>query len=174
MQVSLRVGLFAHASLGAFLGLAGCDLPSGTHEVRDGRIDLVRAIDEAPVWSVRYGHEFWRREIGRRGEIDVGDAIERVTHAIDRPRLDALPQARTHTFTATFDGRGLRFAPRSATGEHELQLRTTRVALGGDEVYTGDTTTWSVLGNTAQTLLSADTQLVEHHEVRGDGVEVSW
>src|SRR5713226_5275980 len=47
--------------------------------------------EEAPWWTVRYGEEFWRRpeasnlhedSIGMPASINLGDAIERVSHSI--------------------------------------------------------------------------------------------
>ncbi len=126
-------------------------------------------IEDAPRWAVRYGDEFWRRTRAQRatdGTLDLGDAIDRVRYAI---RADGdLPRVHTDSYTATFDGRGLRVSADSA----ELRLRTTRVAIGDRVLYDGSEIEWSILGNTAQGRLAVD--LVEHYEAGAAGVEVSW
>ncbi len=124
----------------------------------------------APAWSIAYGDEFWRARAG------VGDAIDRVSHAIRR-EAGQFPVAEGRSYAATFDGVGVRFSPHQPTGPDpatELRLSTTQVAIG-DRVLYGRAATdvpWSVIGNTAQARLRSG--LVEHYETRASGVEVSW
>src|SRR5205823_1559331 len=55
-------------------------------------------------------------------------------------------------------------------------LRTHSVRLGEQILYSVDASeiNWSILGNTAQLLLNERFGLLEHHEARAAGVEVSW
>src|SRR4051812_11918108 len=90
-------------------------------------ITMLTSSEVAPAWSIGYGDEFWR------GSARFDGAIERVSHAIRRDTGNALPAAETATFTATFDGLGVRFSPHSSAAvdsSAELRLRTTRVAIG--------------------------------------------
>lgn len=58
----------------------------------------------------------------------------------------------------------------------EAVFRTTAIRRGVDALYGEGSTTspWSMLGNTAQRLLDAKAQCVEHFEARDEGVEVTW
>ncbi|NVB85250.1 MAG: hypothetical protein HOV81_43195 [Kofleriaceae bacterium] len=110
-----------------------------------------------------------RRPVESGAGIDLHDVIDRVTHAIEE--RDGRPQVRARRYTATFDGAGVRLTPRGEPGE--ARVHTTRIALGDRDVYRGTASgTWSLLGNTAQTLRAPG--IVEHHEAERDGIEVAW
>jgi hypothetical protein len=57
-----------------------------------------------------------------------------------------------------------------------VTLRTRLIRLGDKVLYErrGRALSWSVQGNTAQTLLNQHVGLVEHYEAGGDGIELSW
>jgi hypothetical protein len=113
--------------------------------------------EEAAPWRVPYGAEPWR---ARATGVDLGDVVERVACAIGRDG-----SMHTPTYAAVFDGQGLRF---TAGADATLALRTTRV--NGREV--AGAATWSILGNTAQVQRAPG--VIEHHETRDAGVEVTW
>lgn len=58
----------------------------------------------------------------------------------------------------------------------ELRFRTVSIQRDGEMFFSSErgNSEWSVLGNTAQALLSAEWGLVEHYEASGDGVAVTW
>jgi cysteine-rich repeat protein len=157
----------------ALLTLDGCTLPTSSPEPvsRAGTMTMADRL-LAPVWAVGYGNEFWRAQQGISGGARgaIGEAVERVTHAIVREHADEVPVANTRTYRAAFDGVGVRFSPATAD---EVRLRTARVAIGDDVIYAGAAErNWSIVGNTAQAELAAG--LVEHYETRRVGIEVSW
>ncbi|MBC7549817.1 MAG: hypothetical protein H7269_02750, partial [Cellulomonas sp.] len=51
-------------------------------------------------------------------------------------------------------------------------IRTTRMTLGDRTIPAASS--WSVYGNTAQAALDPAGTIVEHQEIRGDGVELAW
>jgi hypothetical protein len=158
-----------------------------------------RAIEEAPSWAVAYGHEFWRRRApepargpGLNGPVtanfNLGDIVERVSHAITREADASLPEMRAKMFTATFDEDGVRFSPhRSTTREDgtpglvpdasvEGRFRTMRIQRGEQTLYSSGSQALelSILGNTAQRELNHALGVVEHFETASEGVEVTW
>ena len=95
------------------------------------------------------------------------------------------------TYQAMLRPDGLHFAPAhpgvgvpqtdSAAGEpgswgDEVRFRTVSVQRGDRQHFSapGEPVDWHVLGNTAQTLLEPASGLVEHHEARRAGIEVTW
>jgi uncharacterized protein (TIGR03382 family) len=123
-------------------------------------VTVARSIAEAPGWTVRYGEEFWRRA-QTAASPDIGDVIERVTYAI-RERTSDGSTMRGRTYTATFDGAGVRLA--------DTRVQTRAIAVGDRAL--GAPRTWSILGNTAQGLVAPG--IVEHHELGADGDAISW
>ncbi len=109
------------------------------------------SAEPAPPWSVSYGDEFWRRGDG----LDVGDAVDRVSHAID---------AGGHSGAVAFDRRGVRLGSE--------RVRTARVTVGERVVYRASRRAWAIVGNTAQRSLAPG--LVEHVEVLAEGVAITW
>ena len=100
-------------------------IPS-TKEARTADVALHQKIEDAPAWAIGYGKEFWRRPAANAQprndrssrsavvvspDLNLGDVIERVSHAITQDESAPHPQARTKTYTAAFDGHGLRFSP---------------------------------------------------------------
>jgi len=150
---------------------------------------------EAPAWAVRYGKEFWHRPTtDKRGHhpinnatqpsvslpasIDLGDVIERVSHAFTND--DSTPRVKAATYEASFEADGLSFRPfppqepsHPSDGLEENSVssadypqpaavfRTVAVRLGSRTVYAAGEALpiWSVLGNTAQALLEHDRTL---------------
>lgn len=161
-----------------------------------GGITLHRKVEEAPLWTVAYGSEFWRRSSGTTPAVDqdpsmqfdLGDVIERVSYAVDWSPAGGLPGMSTKTFTATFDEQGLRFSPNRVVADDEaapklepdpateFRLATKSIRVGEQTLYTqgAELVSWSILGNTVQGLLSETAGLVEHYETRSEGVEVTW
>lgn len=153
------------------LSAGGCGRDLAPPPDRPGTLQLVTDPSRAPAWTVPYGAEFWRRAADDdAAAVDIGDAVERVSHAIARTG-DGAPRIVARRYAASFDGHGLRLSP--TDGASELQLRTTRIAAGDRTLYDGARgAAWSILGNTAQADLGPG--LVEHYESRSDGVELSW
>src|SRR5437762_7071544 len=97
-----------------------------------------------PEWVLKYGDEFWRPSAPKRvvktgtgvkpsrnaPAIDVGEVVERVSHALSRDKDTGLPSLRADTYAADFDGLGLRFssaarkAGQTATSEARFRTRT--------------------------------------------------
>lgn len=167
--------------------LAGCsaDLLTASEETpASARVGQLGSRDDVPAWAVRYGEEFWRRAppdptaVARTSNVPIGDVIDRVSHAVEW--RDSLPTVRARTYSATFDGSELRFAPRPARATDdagpELRVHTKRISSGSTELFRDDASslTWSVFGNTVQAELAPSAGLVEHREARADGVEVTW
>jgi len=193
--------------------------------------EILKNPDEAPAWAVKYGKEFWRRARadGTRRKpgpkaselslklppcINIGDVIDRVSHAWVRDLAEPVPRVLDNAYTATLDEGGLRFRSRqperasdlpggnavqnranagleqlpaqSSNGtpdehprlgqEAEAVFRTVSIRLENRSVYESDKSkpVWSILGNTAQALLNADADVVEHFEAKAEGVAVSW
>ncbi|MBI3851780.1 MAG: cadherin-like domain-containing protein [Verrucomicrobia bacterium] len=166
--------------------------------------------EDAPTWTVAYGKEFWRQRqtqnlrlqpstkateaaIKLPSSVNLGDVIERVSHALAADADEGYPHVRAKTYAASFDEHGLRFSPyRSATtsGEKapfargfpepdsstEAVFRTVSIHRENQSFYSPGASTldWSVLGNTAQALLEPGLDLVEHFEARSEGVAVTW
>src|SRR5262245_17403885 len=120
--------------------LCACAIPEDTRP-GEARVDVITNPELAPAWTVRFGEEFWRRSAPAPGAgIDVGDVIDRVTHAIARDD-GGMARVRTRRYAAAFDGVGLRFAPRGDAGE--LRVHTTAIVLGDQVAHGGSE--WSVL-----------------------------
>lgn len=162
-------------------------------------------VAEAPPWAIGYGREFWRRSAdaselvlssaGIPGNVNLGDIIERVSHAI-RLNESGLPQINSRTYLATWDEATLRFSPKQYTGEvaspigtdrqsnsqfnedptTEATFRTTAIRRGTEMLATSGSapTPLSILGNTAQRALDHQARLLEHYETSEEGVEVTW
>ncbi len=127
--------------------LAGCASPTADYAVSHQR-------DEAPAWTIPYGREPWLAQPGTQ------IAVDRVRHAIRDLRVE------DPAFTASYGEHGLAFAPR---GTAALALATARVAIGDRSLEPSGG--WSILGNTAQRRWG---EIVEHHAVTADGVEIAW
>ncbi|HEY5950286.1 MAG TPA: EGF domain-containing protein [Kofleriaceae bacterium] len=140
---------------------AACTAPRSS-EPPDYTYATIATAALAPAWTVRYGDEFWAAD---RAQPSPAVAVDRVSHAIRD--LRAVDPA----FAVRYVPRGVAVQP--AGGDQEIVFRTSRVALGARELD-GSSAQWSVLGNTAQRLIDATSGVIEHHEVRSDGVELSW
>src|SRR6266542_388529 len=173
-------------------------------------ITYQRQSDQAPSWAIPYGREFWH-QLGPASpsvsaNVDLGDVLGRVAHAISQTPVN--PQLKTKAYTATFDGSGFELelyrplgrvslgaveaenqpddpfqtAPGPTTMRFESEasaqarFRTLSVRSGSEVLYSPNqaAVSWSVLGNTAQGLLSSEHGVVEHYETGPSGVEVSW
>ena len=76
-----------------------------------GGIVVYDKVEQAPAWAVPFGKEFWRRSpspaTANEGQesappnLNLGDVIARVSHAIADSSPEGLPQVRAKTFTAT-------------------------------------------------------------------------
>ena len=162
--------------------------------------------DDRPAWAVPYGREFWHAispsPASGYAELDLGEVVSRVGHAIVQTQPFEIPSSATRAYTATFDGKGFQMAlyrpsgvsagvsyaddpsepPASTTVAFESEpsaqakFRTISVQSDGHSLYLAgaQSVPWSVLGNTAQGLLSGEHGIVEHYEVGQDGIEVSW
>ncbi len=121
--------------------------------------------------------------------LDVAEVMERVSCAIARRNESDAPTLETRTYTATFQAHGLRFvahppAARAVAGAGgasdvsplSAELRTVSARQGDREWLARETMPlhWRVVGNTAQTPLVSELNLLEHYETRRDGVELSW
>jgi len=137
---------------------------------------------QAREWSVSYGREYWRKpapnvettHISSAG-VNIGDAIERVQHAIRETSEDGNPQLTADNYQVVFDDSGFRLSPRldSEGGTSTMTFRTESISLGGGEIPAAVSDP-RIVGNTAQRLLDAESGIVEHCETRRDGVEVTW
>lgn len=148
---------------------------------------------EPPAWAIGFGKEFWRASAttlsayltGQGAALQVspsqvGNAIDRVTHAFRSDATGWVVSASDSTYRAALDSAGLAFT--SATlgdGSHTgatARFRTRSVACGTRSLLASDPRSrdWHVTGNTAQALLGEASGLVEHYEARQAGVEVTW
>jgi cysteine-rich repeat protein len=147
------------------------DTPEGdiSDEERLASISIVTHRDRAPTWAVPYGQEPWHRRGDPVGAgVDVGNVVERVSHAV-RAERGSPPRVVSGRYTAAFDGVGMRFSPR---GAGEARVRTARVQIGERTVFAGvERRAWSVLGNTAQARVD---DVIEHHEAGREGVAMTW
>jgi hypothetical protein len=80
---------------------------------------------QAPVWTVSFGDEFWRREGSDEAatpgstttavlllpSFNLGDVIGRVRHALQPDAQTGAPTVNAATYQARFDGETLRFSP---------------------------------------------------------------
>jgi hypothetical protein len=137
-------------------------------------------------WVVKYGKEFWRNPapniepaqqkspVAVSPEINIGDAIERVSHAIEieSPSIGKLS---TRTYQAEFDENGMSLGLVSSP-DTKITFRTLEISRGDVVHHQSDSEPISFwfAGNTAQTLLNQASGLVEHHETRTEGVKVTW
>ena len=81
--------------------------------------------DAAPAWAVPYGKEFWRLSqthangshqsklngIPSPKPLNLGEVIDRVTHAWVARSPGSLPTVQAKTYTATLDGNAVRISP---------------------------------------------------------------
>jgi hypothetical protein len=95
----------------------------------------------------------------RAVEPQAGTTPAESEHRRERNEDGVLPAIRTEADPAT-----------------EILFRTVSVQRDGELFFSADrdSANWSVLGNTAQALLSADWGVVEHYEAGKDGVAVTW
>jgi len=111
-----------------------------------GNISILQHPEEAPAWAVGYGKEFWRRpeaganrhRAGRKAadaalklpaSVNLGDVIERVSHALEMEPDSRRLHTQTKTYEAWFDGTGLRLSPFRPTAEAQ------GVALASDRLH---------------------------------------
>jgi hypothetical protein len=156
-----------------------------------GEFALIRNPAQTPVWAIPFGAEFWRRHLARIGTpisprgaasglspFQLGDAIDRVTHAFESGPAGETAEAGGRGFRARIDREGLALSPAGQKNEEATPVRfkTRRISQGPREFYRGEPSAsgWCVTGNTAQSLLEPTTGLVAHYEVRASGVEVTW
>jgi hypothetical protein len=156
-----------------------------------GKLSIIRNSTQAPAWAVPFGAEFWRRHTARAGTpvsprgaaagispFQLGDAIDRVTHAFEWSSAGVAAQAEGRNFRANVDSSGLTFSPLGAAGAATTPVRfqSRRISVDTREFYSGEPTAsgWCLTGNTAQSLLEPTAGVVVHYEVRPDGVEVTW
>ncbi len=157
-------------------------------------VRTVKDIGGLPAWAVRYGEEPWRLPPPRDHQNDgaltlparvsLGDIVDRVRHAFERPQPNEAPSARADSYRATATQLGITFSPHrpAAAGDaeaHALAEPDTFVTLATASVQAGGATLAApqhgdrlVLGNTVQSQLGGG--LVEHCEARGAGLELSW
>lgn len=142
-------------------------------------------------WGIPYGHEFWRPGTGKTAAASsrglaatdgkVGRIIDRVRHAFKSDRASGGVTVDAGTYRAAAGNSGIRFAPRIPEGRSgdmafEFQVRTHSVSRGDEVLFSPEEHPHDTLalGNTIQTLLNPDPQLVEHLEASERGVEISW
>jgi hypothetical protein len=157
--------------------------------------------DQSPPWAIPYGKEFWRQpgsDTGSRGfgpasslalknlpGLNLQEVIERISLAFATDPSFPTARLQTPTYWASFDGEALRFTASDPEGNKSVSQtpRSGEAVFRTDSVRLGDQTLFqrgprppisSVLGNTAQALLDAQSGLVEHFETRSDGVAVTW
>lgn len=171
---------------------------AGIH-VTPGPVEWHSNINEAPSWAVRYGHEFWRDPSHAlpapkvqgadslppsAAGIDLQDVIARVRTGI-RP-VEGMEEfvAIAPSFEARFGGSGMSLRPmppknqamRGALPGAFASFHSLRISQGNATLFDaqGVGARWSIMGNTAQALLDPGTGVIEHQEVRPEGVEVAW
>ena len=76
--------------------------------------------EEAPSWTIAYGKEFWRRpnerqKLGASGKdhsaLNLGDVIDRVSHAFGAAVSGGMPKVDATTYTAAVRGSRMIFSP---------------------------------------------------------------
>src|SRR5260370_256840 len=86
---------------------------------------LINEVELAPIWAVKFGEEFWRRQtleevreapraVGAtvvNPPFSLGVVIGRVGHALVRNDSSGLPEVAAGNYLARFDGQGLWFSP---------------------------------------------------------------
>lgn len=145
----------------------------------------VKKPGSEPAWAVIYGEEFWRTPAPLRvktggAPFDVHSSIDRVRHAFggDANALDV----KGATFAVDLDGKGFRFSPyqpnsKGAQVQNGVALHASTAAIrsGATSLYrAGQPLEWAINGNIAQAALSPESGIVEHYDVRNDGVSVTW
>jgi uncharacterized repeat protein (TIGR02543 family) len=100
-------------------------LPSARNGVPTGRFQKHRLMEEAPVWALGFGREFWRPHDGKASAkikpsevaaqlpagLNLGNVIERVRHAWESNERSGLPSVNARNYAASLDEAGLRFSP---------------------------------------------------------------
>ena len=177
-----------------------------TEPPRDSEFQIFARPEDAPSWAIRYGKEFWRRRAAAKSvkvksspdagaipsSINLGEVIERVSHAFTVGPKGDPPGVETRTYSASLSTAGLNLTPHALglaparalnpmTGgvrsgsEVMATIRTEAVRQGNQPMYAaGDQAPWVVVGNTAQRLLNPALDLVEHYETRSQGIELTW
>ncbi len=173
---------------------------SNTHSSKPvGVIQVLAQPDLAPTWAVKYGAEFWEHSTAdmatssRPNDVhsaasppfSLGEVMDRVNHALVAEKSSGAEVA-AGNYRAQFDGQGFQlspYLPASASSamptldsSAQVGFQTTSIQRDGQAIYSAatDATEWSVVGNTAQALLSKDFGVVEHYEVQNNGVSVAW
>src|SRR5262245_49245162 len=108
-----------------------------------GPLSLIRDPAQTPEWAIRYGEEFWRPHLARTGTsvscrgaatalspIQLGDAIDRVTHAFECSSPETA-QAEARSFRANVDASGLTLAARGPVNPEStpVRFRTRRISV---------------------------------------------
>jgi len=183
--VGVRLAVTAACVATAFTCRAADQDCAVTHQAPS--LLIVADPADAPEWAVPYGKEFWLRACPDRADTEagdpsgpnIGDVIERVSHAVRRQDGDSLPTVRGNAYTAQFGGKGLTMTPEASgctSRDAGAQIRTLSVKVGDVTLYKADQSPPKriALGNTVQALLNRDVGLVEHIEARPEGLELSW
>ncbi|MFO0547308.1 MAG: DUF4215 domain-containing protein [Polyangiaceae bacterium] len=141
--------------------------------------DAASPTPEQETWVIPFGAEFWRQRASL--PVDIDDVIDRVSHAI-RTTEHGLPEVDEPSYTARFEDWGISFAPQNPGLDSPadavtatLAFETSRVVFDGSTFEVAErASSWVVVGNTAQRLVSANPKIVEHLEAKGAGLEASW
>ncbi len=114
---------------------------------------------------------------------DVDELADRVSHAFRLDESSGTVMSRSRYFEARVGQEGLRFRPArekpdsnfSAPGA-EARIRTASIQQSGGPLVCldGHSIDVSIVGNTAQRLLSREPTVVEHVEARAEGVSLTW
>jgi hypothetical protein len=181
------------ASPGPEFAPAQPGLVHAQHEARQNPWLWPNKVADAPTWAVSYGKEFWRRQATTRDtaaksvalpeHVDLGDIMERVSHAADTETNSTSPRVLAQTYLARWEERGLRFSPHRLTEGFVLEdagaeagFRTVAVRKGSEFLFRDgeNVPARSVIGNTVQGALNREAGVIEHYEARREGVEVTW
>jgi hypothetical protein len=169
---------------------------------------FLKKAEDAPPWAIAFAKEFWLEQKPELAAphsfsptipdatrllpagINVGDVMERVSHAISLDANEGSPKLKARFYTATFESDGFRISPHRSSDpvadegflnyqpDPDLQttFRTLAVRQGSQTLFGQGqpSTDWSFVGNTGQRLLNTDYGLIEHYQARAEGVEVTW
>ena len=115
------------ATVVAASSLFACAPRSGAGKPKDSPSRVrdwqpLRVPDEAPVWAIRYGAEYWHQHSAAGKHPVMGDVVERVSHAF-RPNAAGRQEAAGAGYRARLDSSGLTFVPTTASGGADTGLR---------------------------------------------------
>ncbi|MDB6038293.1 MAG: hypothetical protein JWM99_2134 [Verrucomicrobiales bacterium] len=145
-------------------------------------------VSAQPAWAIPYSKEFWNQSgsmvftsrlagVARKtGDIDLNSVVDRVEHAFEIG-TDG-PTVKGKTYEASLDSQGVKFSAASPTNERNsappISIAISSVTIGTARLEIRKERDWSVMGNTAQALLSPDMRFVEHVQARGSGLQLAW